>query len=163
MGKKDAFTSSVHVLRSETMATFWFSIVFLTFLLALSEHGLAEDLDQEDATKPCAVKTLKDKCCVFPFRYRGKTYSSCTFVKSTYKWCSLTADYDKDKKWGYCKEKCTTVITQKGQCCVFPFIYRGQTYYNCTFKNFKKKWCSLTPNYDVDKRWGYCANNGWRR
>ena len=55
-------------------------------------------------------------------------------------------------------EKCTTVITQKGQCCVFPFIYRGQTYYNCTFKNFKKKWCSLTPNYDVDKRWGYCAS-----
>ena len=41
--------------------------------------------------------------CVFPFKYKGKMYNKCTKVNHNKLWCSTTADYDKDKKWGNCK------------------------------------------------------------
>ena len=53
----------------------------------------------------CPVKTVKGKCCVFPFKYKGKIYASCTTKNSKFPWCSLTSNYDKDKKWGKCKSK----------------------------------------------------------
>lgn len=40
--------------------------------------------------------------------------------------------------------------------CVFPFIYRGQTYYTCTTMDASARWCAITDNYDRDKKWGYC-------
>lgn len=42
--------------------------------------------------------------CHFPFQFEGKTYSSCTTVgrKDGLPWCSTTADYDQDKKYGFC-------------------------------------------------------------
>ncbi|XP_058386676.1 seminal plasma protein HSP-1-like [Diceros bicornis minor] len=42
--------------------------------------------------------------------------------------------------------------------CVFPFIYCGQTYDNCTTTGsvFGMPWCSVTPNYDEDGSWKYC-------
>ena len=49
--------------------------------------------------------TEKGYCCVFPFKYKGKTYDSCTFVDGSKPWCALTSDYDTDKKWGYCPKK----------------------------------------------------------
>ena len=46
--------------------------------------------------------------------------------------------------------------TLKGECCVFPFVYHGKTYNSCTITDHNKPWCSLTPSYDDDERWGYC-------
>lgn len=49
-----------------------------------------------------------------------------------------------------------------GSCCVFPFMYKGETYNSCITKDAKKeglnpdKWCSVTPNYDRDKKRGLC-------
>ncbi|XP_033025895.1 72 kDa type IV collagenase-like [Lacerta agilis] len=42
--------------------------------------------------------------CVFPFIYKGKSYTSCTTDgESDGKlWCSLTRNYDVDSKWTYC-------------------------------------------------------------
>uniref|UniRef100_UPI00358F34FB 72 kDa type IV collagenase-like isoform X2 n=1 Tax=Myxine glutinosa TaxID=7769 RepID=UPI00358F34FB len=42
--------------------------------------------------------------CFFPFNFLGQSYNACTSVgrfdgKS---WCSTTADYDNDHKWGFC-------------------------------------------------------------
>ena len=52
------------------------------------------------------------------------------------------------------------VKTKEEQCCVFPFVYRGKKYDSCTTIGhlLKKPWCSLTSNYDRDrrKRWGIC-------
>jgi len=44
-----------------------------------------------------------------------------------------------------------------GQPCVFPFIYRGQTYHSCTtVDRGNKKWCAKTSNFDQGRIWGYC-------
>lgn len=39
--------------------------------------------------------------CVFPFKYHGKIYHSCKAFNGDH-WCSTTADYHKEKKWGFC-------------------------------------------------------------
>lgn len=42
--------------------------------------------------------------CHFPFLFEGKSYSTCTTEGRTddLPWCATTADYDKDKKFGFC-------------------------------------------------------------
>ena len=58
---------------------------------------------------------------------------------------------------GSCKTRSTN-----GNCCVFPFIYRGKRYNTCTRANSRRLWCSNTPNYDTDKMFGYCRGTGTR-
>ena len=51
-----------------------------------------------------------------------------------------------------------------GACCVFPFTYKGNTYHSCTnqsateFAFFGEPWCSVTDNYDRDRKRGLCVN-----
>ena len=40
--------------------------------------------------------------CVFPFRFKGVLYTSCTMNDHKRLWCATTANYDRDKKWGNC-------------------------------------------------------------
>ena len=49
--------------------------------------------------------TEKGESCAFPFKYKEKTYHSCTLVDSPKLWCAITQNYDTDKKWGYCYVK----------------------------------------------------------
>ena len=51
----------------------------------------------------------------------------------------------------------TTGGNGDGAFCKFPFVYKGQTYYDCTLADNKKPWCSTTDNYDRDQLWGRCA------
>lgn len=53
---------------------------------------------------------------------------------------------------GSCRTRSST-----GNCCVFPFIYRGKRYNRCTRVRSKRPWCAITPNYDHDKLYGYCG------
>ena len=52
--------------------------------------------------------------------------------------------------------KCRRRTTSR-YCCAFPFIYKGKRYNSCTRRNSKRPWCATTPNYDRDRKWGYCA------
>ncbi|XP_067040879.1 nematocyst expressed protein 6-like isoform X1 [Acropora muricata] len=57
------------------------------------------------------------------------------------------------------EEICDTRNTTKGECCAFPFTYQGETYYECTTKDFNgKQWCSLNEDFEKHRRWGHCAN-----
>ncbi|XP_020891990.1 epididymal sperm-binding protein 1-like, partial [Exaiptasia diaphana] len=47
------------------------------------------------------------------------------------------------------------VLTRSRSCCVFPFVYRGKQYFSCI--KGRSSWCSITPNYDIDGKWDYCA------
>ena len=48
------------------------------------------------------------------------------------------------------------------QPCVFPFTYQGVSYNQCINKDRSQFWCSLTSNYDTDKKLGNC-NQGKKK
>lgn len=45
--------------------------------------------------------------CVFPFVFLGETYDSCTAEgrDDGYRWCATTANFDEDKKYGFCPRR----------------------------------------------------------
>ena len=56
-----------------------------------------------------------NKTCIFPFKYRGKTYNCCTFddnyATDTDAWCSTKVDRTGEHlsgqgKYGFCEPKC---------------------------------------------------------
>ncbi|XP_030826211.1 matrix metalloproteinase-9 [Camarhynchus parvulus] len=44
--------------------------------------------------------------------------------------------------------------------CHFPFIFEGHSYSRCTTEGRKDglPWCATTPNYDRDKKYGFCPS-----
>ncbi|XP_078357486.1 binder of sperm protein homolog 2-like [Oculina patagonica] len=106
----------------------------------------------------CSVVNEDGNCCAFPFVYNGQTYYQCTSDDWDRPWCSLTANYDQDGQWGNCGV-CTTVQTEEGGCCHFPFLYNCQTYNQCTSDDWIQPWCSLTVDYNQDTQWGNCVEN----
>ena len=54
-------------------------------------------------TDVCSTQRTEDNhCCVFPFVFNGTSFNSCTTVNASRKWCATTANYDRDKQWGFC-------------------------------------------------------------
>ncbi|XP_020623726.1 lysyl oxidase homolog 2A-like [Orbicella faveolata] len=43
-----------------------------------------------------------------------------------------------------------------GNCCVFPFVYNGKHYHDCTMDGYAKKWCSTTYDFKTGGKWGLC-------
>ena len=73
--------------------------------------------------------------CVFPFTYGGLSFDQCVDLDrgGDRRWCSTTADYDADGKWGYCG-KCTgqsrfSVTGRDCQSCKLVHRLKG----NCGF------------------------------
>uniref|UniRef100_A0A670ZSK4 Matrix metalloproteinase-9 n=1 Tax=Pseudonaja textilis TaxID=8673 RepID=A0A670ZSK4_PSETE len=105
--------------------------------------------------------------CVFPFVFEGKSYQSCTTDGRTdgYRWCATTGNFDRDKKYGFCPNRDTAVIggNSQGDPCSFPFKFLGQTYNSCTSEGRTdgKLWCATTNDYDADKKWGLCPDQGY--
>jgi len=55
--------------------------------------------------------------------------------------------------------------TEDGQCCVFPFTYRGHQYDYClsNTKSKGKMWCATTSVWDrSDPKWGNCKDSSCR-
>ena len=51
-----------------------------------------------------APTTKPSDDCIFPFKYRGKTYDKCTKVRHNQLWCSKDAVYK--GRWKNCKGLC---------------------------------------------------------
>ena len=47
----------------------------------------------------CPWKAKNDKCCVFPFTFKGKKYYKCIVDWVWMPWCATTSNFDKDGKW----------------------------------------------------------------
>uniref|UniRef100_A0A673IKC6 Matrix metalloproteinase-9 n=1 Tax=Sinocyclocheilus rhinocerous TaxID=307959 RepID=A0A673IKC6_9TELE len=102
--------------------------------------------------------------CHFPFLFEGTSYSTCTTEGRTdgLPWCATTADYDKDKKFGFCPSE--LLFTFDGNSneapCVFPFVFLGVKYDTCTIdgRTDGYRWCATTANFDTDKQYGFCPN-----
>nr|ABO86718.1 matrix metalloproteinase-9 [Ictalurus punctatus] len=107
------------------------------------------------------------QACVFPFVFERKTYTSCTTEgrDDGYRWCATTANFDQDKKYGFCPNRDTAVIggNSEGEPCQFPFSFLGKTYTSCTSEGRSdgKLWCATTSNYDKDSKWGFCPDKGY--
>lgn len=51
----------------------------------------------------CSTQETEDGyCCVFPFKFGGIWYYSCTTLGWYREWCGLTNNYDRDGMWGNC-------------------------------------------------------------
>ncbi|KAJ8269911.1 hypothetical protein GJAV_G00108150 [Gymnothorax javanicus] len=48
--------------------------------------------------------------------------------------------------------------TADGEPCLFPFLFLGKEYSDCTTEGRAdgRLWCATTYDYDRDKRWGFC-------
>ncbi|KAM9840631.1 protein sel-1 homolog 1-like [Aulostomus maculatus] len=48
--------------------------------------------------------------------------------------------------------------TAHGEPCIFPFLFQGREYSDCTTdgRGDGRLWCSTTYDYDQDKKWGFC-------
>uniref|UniRef100_A0A6I8PWC3 Matrix metalloproteinase-9 n=1 Tax=Xenopus tropicalis TaxID=8364 RepID=A0A6I8PWC3_XENTR len=105
--------------------------------------------------------------CVFPFIFDGVSYNGCTKEgrQDGYRWCSTTADYDQDQKYGFCPNRDTAVIggNSQGEPCVFPFTFQGKRFNSCTTdgRDDRKLWCATTSSYDQDRKWGFCPDQGY--
>ncbi|XP_015767764.1 PREDICTED: epididymal sperm-binding protein 1-like [Acropora digitifera] len=64
----------------------------------------------------CTQKTTAGKCCSIPFKYKGKTYNSCTLVDFNTPWCSLDPVYNGNR--GNCPSVCNKRSTA-GKCCSY--------------------------------------------
>nr|AKR17060.1 euphy [Fimbriaphyllia ancora] len=65
------------------------------------------------------------RCCVFPFTYRGKSYSACTKYGHNRLWCSLDAVYK--GHWANCVNPCTNNPCMNGGTCQVT----GDDSYSC--------------------------------
>uniref|UniRef100_A0A3P9I5P8 Phospholipase A2 receptor 1 n=1 Tax=Oryzias latipes TaxID=8090 RepID=A0A3P9I5P8_ORYLA len=56
----------------------------------------------------------------------------------------------------------TLLGNANGMPCVFPFNYNNKWYAECTTEGREDNlhWCSTTPRYDRDERWGFCPVKG---
>ncbi|XP_074023125.1 cation-independent mannose-6-phosphate receptor [Numenius arquata] len=50
----------------------------------------------------CPPVTEKGELCVFPFKYKGKSYEECITEGKNRPWCATTGNYQGDGKWGFC-------------------------------------------------------------
>ncbi|NP_001032959.1 matrix metalloproteinase-9 precursor [Takifugu rubripes] len=112
------------------------------------------------------VKTLygnaEGAMCHFPFRFQNKPYKHCTSEGrlDDLPWCATTADYDKDKKYGFCPSELLYTFggNANGEKCVFPFTFLGMEYDSCTSEGRSDgfRWCATTKSFDEDKKYGFC-------
>lgn len=54
----------------------------------------------------CPVVTSEGDPCVFPFTIANKSFDDCTTEGRLdgKKWCATTADFNTDRKWGFCNQ-----------------------------------------------------------
>uniref|UniRef100_H2ZQ62 Fibronectin type-II domain-containing protein n=1 Tax=Ciona savignyi TaxID=51511 RepID=H2ZQ62_CIOSA len=105
--------------------------------------------------------------CTFPFVFLNQTYNTCTYDGRSdgYRWCATTSNFDRDSKWAFCPDRSqgTDGGNANGASCSFPFIFNGNSYSECTTvgRSDYRKWCSTTPNYDTDGKYGFCQGDGY--
>jgi len=86
-----------------------------------------------------ATRTVLGNQCMFPFTYKGKSFTRCTIFDSENRkpWCQT-----EEGKLEDCEDGEDT-LTVSGKICRFPFTYKGRNFDTCTtFDSANgKAWC----------------------
>lgn len=107
-----------------------------------------------------------DKMCKFPFIFNEVEYNQCTTITESKPWCSLETTAAKQHvtgKFGFCIDNSADfqgngVFDRE---CIFPFIYQGVEYNQCTTIGEPRPWCSLettAENVHVTGNFGFCRD-----
>ncbi|XP_068164490.1 hepatocyte growth factor activator [Antennarius striatus] len=62
-----------------------------------------KDLSKEPYEDSRKVLTTTGKECKFPFRQGGRIHHQCITFLSSAPWCSLTHNFDRDRRYGFCR------------------------------------------------------------
>ncbi|KAG9259897.1 hepatocyte growth factor activator [Astyanax mexicanus] len=89
-------------MRVPERACLW-SVVLCALMLRSCAIKQAPGLEIQ--MSPQKVFTMDGRECKFPFRLGGTVYHHCISQSSSRKWCSLTHNFDRDQKWGYCSSR----------------------------------------------------------
>jgi len=136
-----------------------------------SDKPTNRQLNRQNDEITCTTNTAgrkKNTACKFPFKYRGKLFTTCTPEREENPWCSTSTDANGNHlggHWGYCpstckSDPCTNTVGGKataGSKCQFPFRYKGKMYDNCTRMGHSRPWCSTEVDAQRNYvKWGEC-------
>ncbi|XP_048580138.1 uncharacterized protein LOC5520382 [Nematostella vectensis] len=62
-------------------------------------EGLVATIKGGEKIFPGCIKTERNKCCKFPFRYKGNLHYTATKLDHNKPWCATTDDFDRDRLW----------------------------------------------------------------
>ncbi|XP_071746853.1 72 kDa type IV collagenase-like [Lepeophtheirus salmonis] len=107
----------------------------------------------ESTCKACS--TTSGVKCIFPFKYKEDTYDKCTVAENGgVPWCATSLYANQEANgYGNCGSDCQSeptpspnlCQTSTGKACVFPFVYAGVRYNQCTaVDNGGTKWCATS-------------------
>ncbi|XP_078670214.1 uncharacterized protein LOC144910713 [Branchiostoma floridae x Branchiostoma belcheri] len=109
----------------------------------------------ENPVQPTSSLPTVPADCVFPFYYKGQRFDGCTSVGYILPWCAWDQAYT-DGRWSVCQGKPSEEPTRPSdEHCVFPFVYGGSVFTQCTSVNSSRPWCSWDSLHTVG-RWSYC-------
>eukprot|EP00096_Caligus_rogercresseyi_P009344 TRINITY_DN3157_c0_g1_i3.p1 TRINITY_DN3157_c0_g1~~TRINITY_DN3157_c0_g1_i3.p1 ORF type:complete len:187 (+),score=6.56 TRINITY_DN3157_c0_g1_i3:58-561(+) len=113
--------------------------------------------------------TKNGEFCLFPFKFMEVSYDECTNVGfGNTMWCATKRTQSGEvTAYGVCSDSCPRTSTigpdvcgsLEGQRCVFPFVYKGNTYNGCTtLDNSGRPWCatSINPSTKEYVNYGEC-------
>ena len=132
-------------------------MITLGFVLISLLPGIMSFPQEIGVRIPNLCLTTSGSLCRFPFIFKGKRYTGCTYTESPTPWCATRVDTDDTvitNQWEDCDPfscpieninvpSCTTVSgPDPFKQCIFPFRHAGVVYNKCTTVGLDQPWCS---------------------
>ncbi|CAG5929242.1 unnamed protein product [Menidia menidia] len=154
-------------------ALLWLSAVFGA-TAHLAELGSEADVSNETHRESRQVFTTTGEECRFPFRQGGRIHHRCITVSLSSPWCSLTHNFDRDRRMGFCalgrNQSDVLVHSSRGvtdPCGVNPCQNGGvcapdRPECSCP-EGFSGQWCQQKKCYETVHLRYYDTGESWGR
>ncbi|XP_072232860.1 hepatocyte growth factor activator [Leuresthes tenuis] len=150
-------------------------LLFLSFVFSAGAHLMVSAYEAVPYRESRKVLTTTGKECKFPFREGGRLHHHCITIYFSRPWCSLTHNFDRDRKLGFCapeKSQPYVVVTSSrrvtdpcqanpcqngGVCTPSPGMFECSCPESFTGRLCEQKKCYETIHlryYDIGESWG---------